>query len=185
MSDKKEMNNRLYKTTESILYNFRSLKNSILVAEEELEELRLDLKGLYAELRDYERDCNGAGSGTFGNGISNITQKKVLRKEKIVEELLPSKRLEIEKKKHKINKDKRRIKNIESAITNLEPRTGEVVRLYYVEKFKINDICDKVFLEEKQVRRIKNVGITGIRNQIFGFEALEEDGNLISMLKAN
>lgn len=181
---KKELNNRLYKTTESILYNFNSLKTSILVAEEELEELRLYLRGLHAELRDYERDCNGAGSGTFTGGISNVTEKKVLRKEKIVEDLIPSKRREIEKKKNKINKDKKRIKNIEQAIRNLEPRTKQVVRFYYIDKVKVSDICDKVFLEEAQIHRIKNTGIKGIRNMIFGFEALEEDDNLISMLRA-
>ena len=146
MENKRELNNRLYKTTESILYNFNSLKNSIKVAEDELEELKLDLEGLKIELKDYERDCNGVGSGTFTGGISNVTEKKILRKEKLKEELIPKKIHEIEKKQLKIDKDKRRIKNIEDAIQNLEPRTKEIIKFYYIDKIKVCNICERVFL---------------------------------------
>ena len=183
MENKRELNNRLYKTTESILYNFNSLKNSIKVAEDELEELKLDLEGLKIELKDYERDCNGAGSGTFTGGISNVTEKKILRKEKLKEELITKKIHEIEKKQLKIDKDKRRIKNIENAIQNLEPRTKEIIKFYYIDKIKVCNICERVFLEEAQIHRIKVRGIKAIRNHIFGFEALEEDDNLISRVR--
>lgn len=46
-----------YRTTEAILYNLRSLETSIEVAESELENLEEELKWMYMELNDYERDC--------------------------------------------------------------------------------------------------------------------------------
>lgn len=175
-----------YRTTESILYNFRSLETSIEVAESELENLEQELKGMYIELNDYDRDCNGTGSGSFSGGISNVTEKKILRKERLKNEIIPKKEKEIDRKIERINRDKTRIENIKKAINNLEIVNSDakrIIELFFVKRNRVEYICQKVNLEQAQVHRLKSKGIKAIKNQLFGFDALEEEHNLISMLK--
>lgn len=188
MSKDKKLENKLYKTTEKILYNYIFLDSNIHIQEEELKDLRIELRGLYAELRDYERDCHGSGGGSFTGGISNVTEKKILRKEKIAEEIIPKLNNRIDKKRDRLNRDKRRMKDIENAMNNLDiidSRAKQVIEMYFIQRSRISEICYKVHLEDAQVHRLKSLGIKAIRNHIFGFDALEEEDNLISMLKAN
>lgn len=188
MSENKKLENKLYKTTEKILYNYIFLEININSEEEELESLELDLKGMYAELADYERDAGVVTGGGFSSGISKTVEKKVIRKEKLKKELIPNMEAKIDKKINKINRDKNRMKNIEVAINNLDiidSRAKQIIELYFIQRRKVADICDTVHLEDAQIHRLKSLGIKAIRNHIFGFDALEEDDNLISMLKAN
>ena len=176
-----------YRTTEAILYNLRSLETSIEVAESELESLEEELKWMYMELNDYERDCNGTGSGSFSSGISNITEKKILRKERLLKEIIPRKEKEIDRKIEQIKRDKTRIKNTYKAIDNLgviDSTMKNIIELFFVRRNKVEYICQKVNLEQAQVHRIKSKGIKAIKNQLFGYDALEEEYTLISMLKA-
>lgn len=183
MSKDKKLNNNLYKTTERILRNYRSLSSNIEVQKGEIEDRELELDELYKELNDYDRDCVGGGSGGFTNSISNITEKKILRKEKLKTELIPNKKVDIEKRLNKLKRDEKRLKNINDSIKNLDARTKKVIELFYLRKVKMSTICEKVYLEESQCHKVKSNGVKSIRNYIFGFDALEEEDNLISMLK--
>lgn len=177
-----------YRTTEAILYNLVFLTASIEGAEKELDNMEQELKGMYIELSDYERDCSSTGSGSFTGGISKVTEKKILRKERLRNEIIPNKEKEIDKKLEQIDRDKTRLDNIRKAIDNLgtvNPRAKQIIELYYIRKRKMCDICAEVYLEEAQAHREKSKGIKAIKNQLFGFDALEEEHNLISMLKIN
>ena len=188
MSKDKKIENKLYKTTERILYNYIFLEGNINSQEKELEGLELELKGMYVELKDYERDAGVVAGGGFSSGISKTVEKKVIRKEKLKKELIPDMEAKIDKKINRIKRDKNRMKNIEIAINNLDivdSRAKQIIELYFIERRRVSDICSRVHLEDAQIHRLKNLGIKCIRNQIFGFDALEEDDNLISMLKAN
>lgn len=185
MRNEKKLENKLYKTTENILKNYIFLDGNIYKQEKELESLEKDLKGLYIELSDYERDCKGLSGGSFNGGISKVTENKIIRKEKIKTELIPGLEKKIDKKLNQLDRDKNRMKDIEISINNLsviDSRAKDIIEMYFFERRKVAYICEKVFLEEAQVHRIKSLGIKAIRNQIFGFNALEEDDNLISML---
>lgn len=188
MSKDKKLENKLYKTTENILKNYIFLDGSINKQEKELESLENDLKGLYIESEDYERDSKGTSGGGFTGGISKVTENKIIRKEKIMLELIPNLEKKIDRKLNQLNRDKNRMKDIEIAINNLsviDSRAKDIIEMYFFERRKVAYICEKVFLEEAQVHRIKSLGIKAIRNQIFGFDALEEDDNLISRLKSS
>lgn len=188
MDKKKKLENKLYKTTEKILYNYVFLDININSEEKELESFELDLKGMYAELADYERNAGVVTGGGFSSGISNTVEKKILRKEKLKTELIPNLEAKIDKKLNKINRDKSRMRNIEIAINNLDivdSRAKQIIELYFIQRRKVSDICDIVHLEDAQIHRLKSLGIKAIRNHIFGFDALEEEDNLISMLKVN
>lgn len=175
-----------YKTTEAILYNLVFLTANIDGAEKELANMEQELKGMYIELYDYERDAGVVASIGFTHGINKVTEKKILRKERLRNEIIPSKEKDIDKKLEQINRDKTRLENIRKAIDNLgtvNPRSKQIIELFYISKRKMSDICGEVYLEEAQVHREKSKGIKAIKNQLFGFDALEEDYNLISMLE--
>lgn len=164
-----------YKTVEGILFNLFRVELEVNDVEDEVKLLKKELRGLHIELKDYERDCKSSGGSNSSNSISKTVENKIVRKEKIKEKLIPSKKIEIynkllekEKKEMKINKYKR-------AINNLTPKQKEIVTKFYIENKKIDDICADVHLEQSQIFTIKKNAIKAISFELWGVDALEEE----------
>ena len=84
MENKRELNNRLYKTTESILYNFNSLKNSIKVAEDDYvigaTIITDDVNILTLTANGLAKQTVGSAWEAKGRGIKGVQCHKITEK---------------------------------------------------------------------------------------------------------
>lgn len=172
----------LYKAIEKALYRYNDVLVSIDTKEDELKILIRELKALKVDLDDYQIDTVQNETGIHTSGISKALENKVAKKEKIKNVDIPNKRKEIFKKKVSIDKDKTKLANIDRAISNLDPRQKQIIEKFYKRKMKICDIAGEIFLEEAQTHNIKKIAVKAIASQIYGYEYLEQDDNLLKMI---
>lgn len=171
-----------YKATEKALYSYNDVLVSIDTKESDLEILKMELQSLKEELEDYSADTVVNETGIHSSGISKTTENRIIRKEKLVEIIIPKKKQEKFKKKISLKKDKSKIVKLDRAINNLSSRQKKIIEMFYKRKMKICDIAGEIFLEETQTHNIKKIAVKAIATQIYGYDHLEQEDNLLKRI---
>ena len=174
-----------YKSVEKVLYNYNNILISIDEKEKDLKILKQELRILKLELKDYELDTLINESGIHNSCVSKVLENRIVRRENLVEKEIPKKIQEILKKSISLKKDKGNILKIDRAINNLTVRQKTIIEKFYKHKMKICDIASEIFLEEAQTHNVKKTAIKAITTQLYGYDFLEQEDNLLKNLPSN
>ncbi|HDF5633575.1 TPA: hypothetical protein SOL41_003096 [Clostridioides difficile] len=74
-------------------------------------------------------------------------------------------------------------KTLDIAINNLRYVEREIIKFRYINKFEWFQISDKLFMEERQLRRRRDIAIASISIAMFGRKALTEQEPIFNLLE--
>ncbi|HBF0499159.1 TPA: hypothetical protein KNN56_002076 [Clostridioides difficile] len=74
-------------------------------------------------------------------------------------------------------------KTLDIAINNLRYVEREIIKFRYINKFEWFQISDKLFMEERQLRRRRDIAIASISIAMFGRQALTEQEPIFNLLE--
>ncbi|MCC0658355.1 hypothetical protein IC175_17510 [Clostridioides sp. ES-S-0123-01] len=74
-------------------------------------------------------------------------------------------------------------KTLDIAINNLRYVEREIIKFRYINKFEWFQITDKLFMEERQLRRRRDIAIASISIAMFGRQALTEQEPIFNLLE--
>ncbi|MBV7275442.1 DUF722 domain-containing protein [Clostridiaceae bacterium UIB06] len=136
----------LYKKTDGLLLNYKIIKAEINNLELEIEEIKSEYDGVKAAV--YEERTGKT------NAFNSSVENEILKKEKIINELLKEKRSK-----------ERLISKIDNALTILEEEEIKIIKLRYFEKMgwskigiltnRDGDYCGRI--KRKAVDKISNI----------------------------
>lgn len=154
---KEDKHRDYFKTVEVLLYNYKQLESRIENLATELNRVK---KADGYEIAAIAYDNIPTGK-TYN--ISRVLQNKTLSKIELENEL-----------NIMLYREKKLKSKIDRAISNLSPIHQQIVLDKYKNGLEWNIVADNVHLEERQVRRKKTQAIKCIANELFGWEALEQ-----------
>ncbi len=163
---KDKLENSCFKFTEKLLYNYREMESHILT----LESLKNDIKSEdYLAIRAITYDSIKV-SPTYK--ISNAVRDGVIDPVKVVQEI------EID-----IYHEKSLKKKIDKAINNLNHIRKQIIELRYIEGMGWTEMAQKLYHDEKTLRKYKNQAVKSIAVELFGSKVFkEEEPTLFDML---
>ncbi|WP_131043217.1 hypothetical protein [Clostridioides difficile] len=74
-------------------------------------------------------------------------------------------------------------KTLDTSINNLRYIEIEIIKFRYINKFEWFQISDKLFMEERQLRRRRDIAVASISIAIFGRKALTEQEPIFNLLE--
>ncbi|UYZ36781.1 siderophore-interacting protein [Clostridium beijerinckii] len=121
MEDKDKKEENLYKKTDGVLFNYKSIKAEIFNLEIEIEELQEEYDGVKG--MTYEEKTGST------NAFNSSTENEIMKKEKEITRLLKEKRGK-----------ERLLSKIDNALESLEEEEREIIRLRCFERKSWNKV---------------------------------------------
>lgn len=141
------------KEAEWYLRNYRDLKMAVTTIEDELDYLEEELTG--AKAIDYSGMPSGGGSALPDDRLVNLLYQKQVKQ----------KTLDLTKLK---------VKHIETIFNNLGAKDEELLKAFYLDNLRGNELEGQFALSERQVYNRKKIAIKRFAIQLFGIKAVGE-----------
>lgn len=140
---------------ENVLNTYQDLVNSLDSLKDEIRTIEYELQSIKS--MDYE--SVSGGSMNSDDRITNLIFKK-----------------QVKISAYKLTKAK--INNIDSALEYLrydgkeESQDAELLKLFYIDKYQMEYICDKLSLCDRSIRRKRHIALRRFSIQLFGIKIL-------------
>lgn len=141
------------KEAEWYLRNYRDLKMAVTTIEDELDYLEEELTG--AKAIDYSGMPSGGGATLPDDRVVNLLYQKQVKQ----------KTLDLTKLK---------VKHIETIFNNLGPKDEDLLKAFYLDNLRGNELEGQFALSERQVYNLKKIAIKRFAIQLFGIKAVGE-----------
>lgn len=144
----KDREQDLYKKTDGVLFNYKTIKAEINNLDIEIEELQAECDGVKAIT--YEEKSSPT------NAFSSSVENEILKKEKEISKLLREKKSK-----------ERLIRKIDNALETLEENEREVVRLRCIERLGWNKVSIRIDRDGDYCGKIKREAINKLSELIW------------------
>lgn len=138
----------LYRKTDGVLFNYKTIKAEIENLEIEIEEIRSEFDGVKAI--GYEEKT--APTNAFNSSVEN----EIIKKEKLISKLL----------RDKCSKE-RLVRKIDNALETLEADEKEVIRLRCIERMGWNKVSAKIDKDGDYCGKIKRDAVNKLSELIW------------------